>query len=150
MPQIVVAAIAGCICVAGAVLGGQLFSRFQSSARIDPEFAASGVGKRAVALGLLSAVAAVQWLPAVGTLSFWVAAVSAGVCGAAYVFGWLTLVARFGRGAGEAGELSLLATLTLTGVLYAAGLLWTTLLVLGGAVLLAVTVLNGFWIYRLR
>lgn len=67
-----------------------------------------------------------------------------------HVVTWLTLVTRFGTGVVNAGELSLVLTLVLMALLYVSGVLWFTLVVLGACVVLAITALNGLWIYRLH
>ena len=67
-----------------------------------------------------------------------------------YAIGSVTIFTKFGPAILEAGELSLAITIIVTGLLCVCGLLWITLVILGGCALLAATVVNGFWIYRLR
>ena len=69
---------------------------------------------------------------------------------ALYVVIWLRCVTEFGTGVVVAGELSMTLTAVATALLCVCGVLWFSLVILGGCVMIAVTVLNGVWIYRLR
>ena len=121
----------------------------------DKQLKAFGPWQRSFIIGLVTSVLALLALTVgdqevhQGLIGFTCIALSF-VSATLYIFGSLTIYTRFGPAILEAGELSLVATIVVTAFLCVCGVLWITLEVLGGCVLLAATVLNGIWIYRLR
>lgn len=67
-----------------------------------------------------------------------------------YVAGWLRLVTEFGSRFVETREMGLLAALVVFGLLYVFGILWATLVVICGCVVIALAILGGLRIYRFR
>ncbi|KAA5546002.1 hypothetical protein FYK55_03585 [Roseiconus nitratireducens] len=139
----------------GGLLGVRLFNQLSDASLSDKQIASYGPWQRALVIGLLTSIVTMMVLSAggreiteglVGLACLGVSFVSAAV----YILVSLTLFAKYGPAILEAGEISLAATIVLTAFLTVCGLLWITLVLLGGCVLLAGTVLNGIWIYRQR
>ncbi len=151
-----VVAVAGAgVGLVGGMLGHRLFDHLSNISMNDKQIQAFGLWPRSLIIGLLAGVlTTLAWSSGdknvheglMGLACLGVSFVSATL----YIIGSLTLFRKFGPAILEAGEMSLVVTLVLTALLSVIGVLWITLVILGGCVLLAVTVLNGIWIYRLR
>lgn len=151
----VVAGTGACVGLLGGLLGYRLFSHLSKTSMTDKQIESYRPWQRSVIIGVLTSVVTLLAFSLgdkavheglVGLTCLGVSFVSATL----YILGSLPLFTRFGPAILEAGELSLAVTIVLTAFLCVCGVLWITLVVLGGCVLLAVTVLNGMWIYRLR
>ena len=139
----------------GGLLGFRLFDRLSETSMNDKQIESYGPWQRSLIIGLLTSVVTLLTMShgdkevhqgLIGLSCIGISFVSA----ALYTLGSLTLFTKFGPAILEAGELSLTFTVVLTALLSVCGVLWITLVILGGGVLLAATVLNGIWIYRLR
>lgn len=139
----------------GGMLGLRLFNHLFKTSMNDKRIESYGPWQRSLIIGLLTSLVTLSAFSAGGSevheglIGLTCLSVSL-VSSTLYIVGSLTLFTRFGPAILEAGELSLVVTIALTALLCVCGVLWITLVVLGGCVLLAVTVLNGIWIYRLR
>ena len=151
----VVAGAGAFVGLLGGLLGFRLFSHLFKTSMTDKQIESYGPWQRSLVIGLLASVMTLWVLSLgdkevheglIGLTCLGVSFVSATL----YIIGSLPILTSFGPAILEAGELSLIITLVLTTLLCVCGVLWITLGVLGGCVLLAVTVLNGMWIYRLR
>jgi hypothetical protein len=151
----VVAGAGACVGLFGGLMGFRLFNHLFKTSMTDKQIESYGPWQRSLVIGLLTSVVTLLALSLgdkevheglVGLTCLVVSFVFATL----YIIGSLTLFTRFGPAILEAGEMSLAVTIVLTALLCVCGMLWITLVVLGGCALLAVTVLNGIWIYRLR
>ncbi len=139
----------------GGLLAFRLFDRLSDTSINKKQIESFGLEIRSAIIGLLVSIMALL------ALSYGANDLHRGLIGvscvgisflatAVYIFGSLNLFTRYGPSILEAGEMSLTFTIVLTALLCVCGLLWITLVILGVGVLLGVTVLNGFWIYRIR
>jgi hypothetical protein len=151
----VVAGAGACVGLFGGLLGLRLFNHLFKTSMADKQIESYGPWQRSLVIGLLTSVVTLWALSLgdkevhkglIGLTCLGVSFVSATL----YIIGSLQIFTSFGPAILEAGELSLVITIVLTTLLCVSGVLWITLVVLGGCVLLAATVLNGMWIHRLR
>ena len=151
----VVAGAGAGVGLVGGLSGFRFFNQVTETSMSEKRVESYGLWKRSLIIGLLTSVVTLL------VLSLGDKQISAGLIGLTclvvsfvsatlYVIGSLTLFTKFGPAILEAGELSLAVTVFLTALLCVCGVLWITLVMLGGCVLLGVTILNGIWIYRLR
>jgi hypothetical protein len=139
----------------GGLMARNLCARSTSSSLEQRPKLSSGARHRSLSIGGLAAgglaLTAVLAGPGLVDRQFAFLGLAASfVLAGLYVMLWLKLVATFGQGPVEAGELSLLLSLLLLGVLYLCGILLITLVVLGACVVLGGTMLSGVYIYRFR